>query len=117
LPRTRFAVFSKQILSTFDHEKSRIVNPGTGANIECVEALVGSVEKHVGPIEPVAASGRNLRRKRTWSELVALTSIFRVELPGIEPDSLPGLLPSELLLRYVPFRFVSARYLRFRLRS
>jgi hypothetical protein len=29
--------------------------------------------------------------KENWPELVALTSIFSVELPGIEPDALPGL--------------------------
>jgi hypothetical protein len=39
-----------------------------------------------------------------------------VELPGIEPAALPGLLPSELPVRYVSFRFNTARYLRFRLR-
>jgi hypothetical protein len=39
-----------------------------------------------------------------------------VQLPGIEPASLPGLLPSELLFRYVSFRFVTVRYLRLRSR-
>jgi hypothetical protein len=58
-----------------------------------------------------------LMKKENWPELVALASIFSVELPGIEPDALPGLLPSELLFRYVSFRFVPARYLRFRFRS
>jgi hypothetical protein len=37
-----------------------------------------------------------------------------VELPGIEPASLPGLLPSELPIRYVSFPFSTARYLRVR---
>ena len=41
---------------------------------------------------------------------------FLVELPGIEPDALPGLLPSELPFRSVSFRFSPARYLRFRSR-
>ena len=36
-----------------------------------------------------------------------------VELPGIEPAALPGLLPSELPVRDVSFRFNTARYLRF----
>ena len=39
-----------------------------------------------------------------------------VELPGIEPELLPGIMPSELLFRYVSFRFSPARYLRFRSR-
>jgi hypothetical protein len=54
--------------------------------------------------------------KRNWPELVALTSIFSVELPGIEPASLPGLLPSELQFRYVSFPFSTVRYLRFHFR-
>jgi hypothetical protein len=53
-----------------------------------------------------------LMKKKNWPELVALTSIFSVELPGIEPAALPGLLPSELPVRYVSFRFSPARYLR-----
>lgn len=36
-----------------------------------------------------------------------------VELPGIEPEALPGLLESELRFRYVSFRFSPVRYLRF----
>jgi hypothetical protein len=39
-----------------------------------------------------------------------------VELPGIEPAALPGLLPSELPVRAVSFRFAPVRYLRFRSR-
>jgi hypothetical protein len=57
-----------------------------------------------------------LMKKENWPELAALTSIFSVELPGIEPASLPGLLPSELLFCYVSFRFSPVRYLRFRFR-
>jgi hypothetical protein len=41
---------------------------------------------------------------------------IRVELPGIEPDALPGIMPFELRLRYVSFRFSPAHYLRFRSR-
>jgi hypothetical protein len=47
---------------------------------------------------------------------VALTSIFFVELPGIEPDALPGLLLPEMPFRYVSFPFSPVRYLRFRSR-
>jgi hypothetical protein len=39
-----------------------------------------------------------------------------LELPGIEPDALPGNMPSELQFRSVSFRFSPARYLRFRSR-
>ncbi len=39
-----------------------------------------------------------------------------VELPGIEPDALPGLLPPELGFGCVSFQFSSTRYLRFRSR-
>ena len=45
-----------------------------------------------------------------------LTSIFSVELPGIEPDALPGRMPSKLRFRSVSVRFVPVRYLRFRFR-
>jgi hypothetical protein len=48
--------------------------------------------------------------------LVILTCYFVVELPGIEPASLPGNLPSELQVRSVSVRFIPARYLRFRSR-
>ena len=46
-----------------------------------------------------------------WPDQLSL-----VELPGIEPASLPGQMPSELLFRYVSFRFSPARYLWFRSR-
>jgi hypothetical protein len=55
--------------------------------------------------------------KESWPRLLALTSFSLVELPGIEPGALPVLLPSELPVRYVPFRFNPARYLRFVLGS
>src|SRR5271169_6860216 len=48
---------------------------------------------------------------------MAMTCCFSVELPGIEPDDLPGLLPSELPVRSVSFRFGPLRYLRFRFRA
>ena len=54
-----------------------------------------------------------LTRSRSYSD-VALIYMFFVELPGIEPASLPGLLPSDLPVRYVSFPFSPARYLRFR---
>jgi hypothetical protein len=69
------------------------------------------------PFEPYLHQGNNVDEKESWPRLLAMTSFPCVELPGIEPDSLPGLLPSELLFRYVSFRFVPARYLRFRVRS
>jgi hypothetical protein len=47
---------------------------------------------------------------------MALTSYFRVELPGIETEHLPGKMHAELLFRYVSFPFVPARYLWFRFR-
>jgi hypothetical protein len=53
-------------------------------------------------------------KEENWPELAALTSIFPVELPGIEPACLPGLLPSELPVRYGSVHFSTARYLRFR---
>ena len=40
-----------------------------------------------------------------------LTSTFSVELPGIEPAALPGLLLPELPVRSVSFRFSASRYL------
>jgi hypothetical protein len=55
--------------------------------------------------------------KRKLAKALALTSAFSVELPGIEPVVLPGLMPSELEFHYVSFRFSPVRYLRFRLGS
>jgi hypothetical protein len=52
-------------------------------------------------------------RNESWPKLRALASTFLVELPGIEPDALPGLLPSELQFRYVSVRFSPVRHLRF----
>ena len=78
------------------------------------------------PLLPSAAgafwtyiAGRATRRvyrpmlmgKENWPGLVALTSIFLVELPGIEPASLPGQMPSEMRFRYVSFQFVPGEYL------
>jgi hypothetical protein len=40
-----------------------------------------------------------------------------VELPGIEPELLPGNLLCELQFRFVSFRLTTARYLRFRFRA
>jgi hypothetical protein len=44
--------------------------------------------------------------KENWPELVALTSVPLVELPGIEPELLPGIMRSELRFRDVSFPFV-----------
>jgi len=43
---------------------------------------------------------------------VALTSIFSVELRGIEPDALPGVLGFELSVRSISVQFGPARYQR-----
>jgi hypothetical protein len=48
---------------------------------------------------------RKCGRGRNFMYFVALTCCFVVELPGIEPDALPGNLPSELRFRYVSVRF------------
>ena len=58
-----------------------------------------------------------LMKKKNWSELAALTSVFSVELPGIEPELLRGEMLSELQFHYVSVRFSPARYLRFVLGS
>jgi hypothetical protein len=55
-------------------------------------------------------------KKENWPELVALTSIFSVELPGIEPDALPGPLRSELPVGFDSVQFSATRYLQFRFR-
>jgi hypothetical protein len=57
-----------------------------------------------------------LMKKETGQSLVALTSIFCVELPGIEPDALPRNMPSELPVRSVSFQFSTARYQQIRFR-
>ena len=61
------------------------------------------------------ASGRRFIASKLGN-FVYLTSTFSVELPGIEPDALPGLLSFQLQFRYVSFRFVTVRYLRLRSR-
>ena len=58
-----------------------------------------------------------LMKKKNWPELAALTSVFSVELPGIEPELLPGEMLSELQFHYVTVRFSPARYLLFVLGS
>jgi hypothetical protein len=45
-----------------------------------------------------------------------ISAALFVELPGIEPEALPALLPSELPVRYVSVHFGTARYLRIRFR-
>lgn len=54
--------------------------------------------------------------KRKLATAKALTSSFSVELPGIEPDALPGNLGSELPVRSISAQFSTAHYLRFRFR-
>lgn len=39
-----------------------------------------------------------------------------VELPGIETDALPGIMPSQLAFRHISFPFGPAHFLRFRFR-
>ena len=51
-----------------------------------------------------------------WPELVALISIFPVELPGIEPADLPGNMRPDLPVRSVSLRFSTCHYLRIRFR-
>jgi len=57
----------------------------------------------MGCEKPVAACGA----------FSGVTCTSSVELPGIEPDGLPGLLPSELPAHSDSFRFVPVGYLRF----
>ena len=94
------------MLSTFDHEKSRIVNPGTGANLERVAAFVGSVEKHVGPVEPVAAFGEEFAaKKENWPELVALALVQMAQVadhgdswgPGWSDCAVPRLVGEDIV--------------------
>ena len=53
-----------------------------------------------------------LMKEETGQDFYDLTSLFFVELPGIEPAALPGLLPGDLPVRYVSLPFSPARYLR-----
>jgi hypothetical protein len=57
-----------------------------------------------------------LMGNENWPELLALTSYFFEELPGIELELLPGEMLSALPVRSVSFRFGPVRYLRFRSR-
>jgi len=57
-----------------------------------------------------------LMGKENWPELSALTSIFSVELPGIEPAALPGNVVSEMPVGSASFPFSPVRYLRVRFR-
>ena len=47
---------------------------------------------------------------------MAITRNFSVQLPGIEPAALPGIMPFERRFPYVSFQFSPVRYLRFRFR-
>jgi hypothetical protein len=55
-----------------------------------------------------------MKKKESWPRLLALTSFFFVELPGIEPELLPGKTLSGLHFRSNSFQFGTPRYLRFR---
>jgi hypothetical protein len=55
-------------------------------------------------------------KMKSWPGLAVLTSAFSVELPGIEPDALPGNMLPELPVRSVSVRFSPALYLRVRSR-
>jgi hypothetical protein len=54
--------------------------------------------------------------RESWPELTALTSIFLGGAAGNRTRFSTWALPSELLFRYVSFRFVTVRYLRLRSR-
>jgi hypothetical protein len=56
-------------------------------------------------------------KRKAGQDLSYLGQLFPVELPGIEPAALPGLLSCELLFRYVSFPFSTSRYLRIRFMS
>jgi hypothetical protein len=55
--------------------------------------------------------------KEKWPGRMVPASVFSVELPGIEPAALPGLLPPELPVCYISFPFSTSRYRRFRFGS
>jgi hypothetical protein len=63
-------------------------------------------------VTPVVIS-RMARPPRSKEEGPHLCGPSLVELPGIEPASLPGNLRSELHVRSVSVRFITGRYLRF----
>jgi hypothetical protein len=44
-------------------------------------------------------------KKGLWSGFVPSDLLFLVELPGIEPDALPGKMHPGLPVRYVSFQF------------
>jgi hypothetical protein len=67
---------------------------------------------HVGPDRLEArATSQEVRLTAASFLLTLVNSYFSVELPGIEPAALPGLLASELPVRYVSFPFSPPRYL------
>jgi hypothetical protein len=55
-------------------------------------------------------------KMKTGQIPTSLTSGFSVELPGIEPDALPGKTAADLQFHSVSFRFSPAHYLRIRFR-
>ena len=74
----------------------------------------GSGQPGAGPLDYGVAFELN---EEDWPGPVVLTSIFSVELPGIEPAYLPGIIRSELQVHRVSLRFVPAGYRGFRLGS
>jgi hypothetical protein len=56
-----------------------------------------------------------VKRKQART-LQSWPAVFLVELPGIEPASLPGDIHAELQLRYISIQLSPARYLWFRFR-
>jgi hypothetical protein len=79
-----------------------------------MKKLMTAVDGSLGAACSVCLTNRHGSCGTTF---MALTSTCSVELPGIEPAALPGLLPSELPVRYISFPFSTPRYLRFRFGS
>jgi hypothetical protein len=110
-------------LANCDGPKTRANEPWEVSSNEVEDCLPPSRYSTCMSVLPslrVPARSDAMRRARTgnvdatlmgnesWPEPVALTSLFSVELPGIEPELPLGKMHSELLFRSVWFRFSPA---------
>ena len=92
-------------------------------HVPTIKPIAGRIDPRNGPnpqsvSRAAAVDGERYRCDNgpPGLDLYPLSCCLSVELPGIEPEPLPGKMPSELLFRYVSFPFSPARYLRLRFR-
>jgi len=105
----------RQLSNALQHVQSRRVAAGIDRVVGLFEAARTTPKRRHG-VSLDDRSWWDLDEKESWPRLLALDQLSLVELPGIEPEPLPGKIQSELPVRSISIQFSPARYLRFRFR-